>query len=82
MSYKYVDDIKFEKPEKETFEKPAHSGDANTEYIEPELPERKPTSDKRGCKSEVSTSNIIVAAVLFAGAAAALAIISLKSKKN
>lgn len=82
LSYKYVDDVKFEKPEKETFVKPDHSGDANTEYIEPELPERKPTADKRGCKSEVSTSIIIVAAVLFAGAAAALAIISLKSKKN
>ena len=72
LSYKYVDDVKFEKPEKETFEKPDHSGDANTEYIEPELPEKKPVSGG-GCKSSSS-----VAAVM----AAALIVMAVRTKKS
>lgn len=53
LTYRYIEDVRFEKPEKEQFVPVSFEGEANTEYIEPPLPEKEPTSGGKtsGCKS-------------------------------
>lgn len=70
LSYKYLADVRFEKPEKETFPQKPPVGEANTGYIRPPLPEKLPVggdsgaTPSGGCKSAaVPVSLIPLAAV-------------------
>lgn len=51
LSYRYVEDVRFEEPQKEQFTPVEWTGEANTEYIAPVLPEKLPEESGSGCGS-------------------------------
>lgn len=80
LSYKYFENVRFEKPEKEKFPEKPPVGEANTEYISPALPEKLPVNEKgddgsgKGCGS-VATAGCLIPLVT-------LVLICAKKKKE
>lgn len=75
FSYKYIEDVKLEQPQKETFPQKEPVGEANTEYIEPPLPEKRPTdspAEETGCGSVIGGSAAVLAVLVAAIAIAVL----------
>lgn len=75
LSYRYIEDIRFEEPQKELFRPVEWEGEANTEYIAPPLPEKTPSGGKQGCGGAIGGTSFA-----FAGVVAA-AVLALKKRK-
>lgn len=78
LSYRYIEDIRFEEPKKEQFNPIEWTGEANTDYIAPPLPQKLPgsgNSASSGCGSSVGCSGIALLSLL------ATAVVVVKKRK-
>lgn len=73
LSYRYVEDIRFEEPQKEQFKPVEWEGEANVDYIAPVLPEKLP--EKGGCGGAVASSSVAFIGLM------ATALVALKKRK-
>lgn len=76
LSYRYVEDVRFEEPQKEQFKPIEWEGEANVEYIAPTLPEKLPEqSGGSGCGAAVGGSSMAFMGLI------ATALVVLKKRK-